>query len=136
MQLKDVIAGLAVSIIGSRQVNAKAEDGRHAASDATVDPGPILLTETGVDSAATRRDRYLHRVDHEFALTRGNLREPSCRGHPLRGAFDADFGAEQNDSSLTLSTPLEYFDAPGCNGRGKCLSHRHGVSGGPEIVAT
>ena len=45
-----IIVGLAVSIIGSRQVNGKADDLPHAASAATVDPGLIALTVYGMDS--------------------------------------------------------------------------------------
>lgn len=89
-----LIAGLAVSIIGSRQVNDKAEDLRQTASDATVDPGLMSLTDTGVDSAATRRARSFLRVGDEFSLTRGTLLERTCWGHGRRGAFDADLGAE------------------------------------------
>ena len=45
-----VLGGLAVSIIGSRQVNNKFDDLRQAASTATVDPELIALTAYGTDS--------------------------------------------------------------------------------------
>ena len=45
-----LIAGLAVSIIGSRQVNNKVDDLRQAASAASVDPDLIALTAYGTDS--------------------------------------------------------------------------------------
>jgi hypothetical protein len=45
-----LIAGLAVSIIGSRQVNDKADDLRQVASAASVDPGLIALTAYATDS--------------------------------------------------------------------------------------
>lgn len=45
-----LIAGLAVSIIGGRQVNNKADDLRQAASAATVDPDLIALTAYETDS--------------------------------------------------------------------------------------
>jgi hypothetical protein len=45
-----VFGGLAVSIIGSRQVNAKVDDLRQAASTTTVDPELLALTAYGTDS--------------------------------------------------------------------------------------
>jgi hypothetical protein len=46
-----VLGGLAVSIVGSRQVSGKVDDLRQSASTATVDPALIALTayETGSD---------------------------------------------------------------------------------------
>jgi hypothetical protein len=45
-----VLGGLAVSIIGSRQVNNEVDDLRQAASTATVDPDLIALTAYATDS--------------------------------------------------------------------------------------
>lgn len=45
-----VLGGLVVSIIGSRQVTAKVDDLRQAASTATVDPELVALTAYGTDS--------------------------------------------------------------------------------------
>ncbi len=45
-----VLVGLAVSIIGSRQVKAKVDDLRQTASTATVDPALVALTAYGTDS--------------------------------------------------------------------------------------
>lgn len=45
-----VLGGLAVSIIGSRQVNNEVDDLRQAASTATVDPDLIALTANATDS--------------------------------------------------------------------------------------
>jgi hypothetical protein len=45
-----VLGGLAVSIIGSRQANAKVDDLRQAASTATVDPELVALAAYGTDS--------------------------------------------------------------------------------------
>ena len=45
-----LIAGLAVSILGSRQVNDEVDDLRQAASAASVDPDLIALTAYGMDS--------------------------------------------------------------------------------------
>jgi hypothetical protein len=45
-----VLGGLAVSIIGSRQVNNKVDDLRQAASTATVDPDLIAVTAYATDS--------------------------------------------------------------------------------------
>ncbi len=45
-----VLGGLAVSIIGSRQVNNKVDDLRQAASTSTVDPELIAITAYETDS--------------------------------------------------------------------------------------
>ncbi len=45
-----VLGGLAVSIIGGRQVNNRVDDLRQAASTATVDPELIAITAYGTDS--------------------------------------------------------------------------------------
>lgn len=45
-----VLGGLAVSIVGRRQVDDKVDDLRRAASTATIDPDLIALTAYGTDS--------------------------------------------------------------------------------------
>jgi hypothetical protein len=45
-----LVGGLAVSIIGHRQVSDKADDLRRAASTAIVDPGLIAITAYATDS--------------------------------------------------------------------------------------
>lgn len=56
-----LLGGLAVSIIGSRQVSHEADDLRRAASTAIVDPGLIALTATDSDpvSEALGPDRVV-----------------------------------------------------------------------------
>jgi hypothetical protein len=70
-----LIAGLAVSILGSRQVNDKVDDLRQAASAASVDPDLIALTAYGTDSdpvsAALGADRVVllqQQVDNRWCV--------------------------------------------------------------------
>ena len=57
-----VLGGVAVSIIGSRQVDNKVDDLRRAAGTATVDPELVALTAYGSDSDPVSEALGSHRV--------------------------------------------------------------------------
>jgi hypothetical protein len=69
-----VLGGLAVSMIGSRQVNNKVDDLRQAASAATVDPDLIAITAYATDSdpvsEALGSDRVfsLQQIDNRWCV--------------------------------------------------------------------
>ncbi len=70
-----VLGGLAVSIIGSRQVNNEVDDLRQAASTAVVDPDLIALTAYAADSnpvsQALRSDRVVsiqQQIDNRWCV--------------------------------------------------------------------
>ena len=70
-----VLGGLAVSIIGSRQVNNEVDDLRQAASTAIVDPDLIALTAYAADSnpvsQALRSDRVVsiqQQIDNRWCV--------------------------------------------------------------------